>query len=163
MTVDRYTLISGIQLATRAAAGAALSLAIAEYFGLQYPIYAFIAAVIVTDLSPNQCRQLGLRRIVATLIGAACGALLSEWLPSNPWTIGLGVLIALFLCHVFGARDGARVSGYICGLVLLAHSNEPWFYAFHRFVETVLGIVVAWAISYVPKLIKLDEPEDSNS
>ena len=43
----------GIQLAVRGAAGAGLSIAIAQFFNLQYPIYAFIAAVIVTDLTPS--------------------------------------------------------------------------------------------------------------
>jgi uncharacterized membrane protein YccC len=46
-----------------------------------------------------------------------------------------------------------KVAGYICGIVLLEHATEPHSYAFLRFLETVIGVLVAWAISYVPKLI----------
>src|SRR4051812_11076017 len=58
-------LMSGFQLALRAAVAAGLSIAIAQALGLQYPIYAFLAAVIVTDLLPSQSRQLGMRRLLA--------------------------------------------------------------------------------------------------
>jgi hypothetical protein len=65
---------SGLQLAMRAGLAAGLSIAIAQFFKLEYPIYAFIAAVIVTDLSPAQSRRLGFIRIVATVVGALLGA-----------------------------------------------------------------------------------------
>jgi uncharacterized membrane protein YgaE (UPF0421/DUF939 family) len=45
--------MSGLQLALRAGLAAGLSIAIAQLFQLQYPIYAFIAAVIVTDPNPT--------------------------------------------------------------------------------------------------------------
>jgi uncharacterized membrane protein YgaE (UPF0421/DUF939 family) len=147
-----------MQLSLRAAVGASLSLAIAYLLGLEYPLYAFIAAVIVTDLLPSQTRQLGLKRIVATVVGAVCGAVLSPLLPPDPWAIGLGVLAAMLLSNLLHADDGAKVAGYICGIVLLDHGAEPWSYAFYRFVETMLGIVVALSISMVPKLIRVDEP-----
>jgi uncharacterized membrane protein YgaE (UPF0421/DUF939 family) len=155
--VKSKQLLSGLQLAARASVGAGLSMGIATLLGLEYPIYAFIAAVIVTDLSPAQSRQLGLRRIVATIVGAICGAALSFVLPQEAWAIAVGVLVAMLLTQAVGAPDGAKVAGYICGLVVLLHNANPWEYAFFRFIETVLGVIVAWLISYVPKLIRLEE------
>ena len=67
------------------------------------------------------------------------------------------ILLAMLACQIIHARDGARVAGYICGIVLLDHSASPWAYAFHRLLETALGVGVAWAISYVPKLIRMAE------
>lgn len=123
---------------------------------LHHPIYAFIAAVIVTDLSPAQSRRLGLRRILATVIGAVCGAALSQLLGPGPVAVGIAVVSAMLLGTLLGAGDGARVAGYICGIVVLDHTAEPWLYATQRFVETALGVIVAWGISYVPKLIGPD-------
>lgn len=142
-----------VQLSLRAATAAILSLLIADWFDLRYPIYAFIAAMLVTDLDPAVSRRLGVRRLGATIVGACIGALLTGLLPSNPWTIGLGALAAMLASQLLRVDEGARVAGYICGIVLLEHSLEPWTYASHRFLETAIGILAAWAISYVPKLI----------
>ena len=149
---------SSAQLSLRAAVAAILSLLLAGWLDLRYPLYAFIAAILVTDLDPAMSRRLGLRRLGATVIGACLGAVLTGLLPSNAWTIGLGALAAMLASQLLRAEDGARVAGYICGLVLLEHSFEPWTYAFHRFLETALGIIAAWAVSYVPKLIPGVDP-----
>lgn len=145
---------SSVQLSVRATTAAIVSLVAADAFELRYPIYAFIAAVLVTDLDAKTSRRLGLRRLGATVIGACCGALLTQLLPTGSWSVGAGVLVAMLASQLLKAEDGARVAGYICGIILLDHSYEPWTYALHRFLETGLGILAAWAISYVPKLIE---------
>lgn len=156
--MNLHTFATGLQLAVRAGVAAGVSYELAQLLGLQYPFYAFLAAVIATDLSPSQSRQLGLRRLLATIVGAACGALLSPLLPPGAWAIGIGILIAMLISEVLDARDGAKVAGYICGIVILFHDSEPWRYAVFRFVETVLGVTVAWVVSYVPKLLRTSEP-----
>jgi uncharacterized membrane protein YgaE (UPF0421/DUF939 family) len=156
------SLASAAQLSTRAAVAAGLSLALARILNLEYPIYAFIAAVIVTDLSPAQTTRLGWRRLVATIVGATCGAALSGTFPPGPLTIGFGVLIAMLTCSLIRMQEGAKVAGYICGIVMLAYGAEPWSYAFYRLFETMLGIGVAWVISLVPKLLPSDTPESQN-
>lgn len=158
--MDKRTLTSGVQLAVRAAVAAGLALAVAELLGFEHPLYAFLAAVIVTDLAPAQSRQLGGQRVLATVVGASSGAALSALLAPGPVGVGLGVLAAMLLCQFAPARGGAKVAGYICGIVLLEHRTEPWTYASHRLLETLLGVVVATLVSYVPKLVRLDEPED---
>jgi hypothetical protein len=39
----------------------------------------------------------------------------------------------------------------------------PWVHAFERFVETVVGVSVAWSISYVPKLIWMKDTKDHSA
>ncbi len=144
------------QLAFRAGLAGGVATWIASLLGFEHPIYAFIAAVIVTDLSPAQCQRLGLRRVFATIIGALCGAVLSQLLGPGPAAVGIGVIVAMLAGSLFGAGDGARVAGYICGIVMLDYAAEPWAYAAQRFAETILGVLVAWGISFVPKLVDLD-------
>lgn len=152
-------LYRSIQLSVRAGVGAGLSAGLALLLGLQFPLYAFIAAVIVTDLSPSRTRQLGVQRIVATVVGAGCGALLSQLTAPGPWALALGVLLAMQACHLIKAQDGAKVAGYICAIVLFEHTANAWSYALFRLVETMLGIGVATAISFVPKLIRIEESD----
>jgi uncharacterized membrane protein YgaE (UPF0421/DUF939 family) len=107
---------SGIQLALTAAAAADLSIAIARFLKLEYPIYAFLAAVIVTDLTPSLSRQLGLRRLMATMVGATCGAALSPVFPPGPWAVALGIFLAMLVSQPLKAGYGAGVAGCICGI-----------------------------------------------
>ena len=145
-----------IQLALRSTIAAVLSLIAARWLELEYPIYAFIAAVIVTDLKPGTSQKLGLRRMGATFVGAVCGASLSFLVPGGAWSVGIGVFAAMLLAQVLKAGEGARVAGYISGIVLLDHSTAPWSYALYRFLETALGVLIAWAISFTPKLMDSD-------
>ncbi len=121
---------------------------IAQALQLPFPLYAFIAAVIVTDLQPATSRQLGLRRIWATVIGASCGAAMAQVVPSGVTGVGIGILVAMLLAQFLKAGEGVKVAGYISGIVLLEHAAEPHSYAFLRFVETVIGVLAAWGISY---------------
>jgi uncharacterized membrane protein YgaE (UPF0421/DUF939 family) len=145
--------LSAIQLAIRAGVAGGLAAWIATRVALEHPLYAFIAAVIATDLSAAQSRKLGLRRIFATAIGGICGAALSQLLGPGSGAVGLAVFVAMVVASVLGAGEGTRVAGFICGIVVLEHSAEPWVYGAQRFVETVLGVVIAWGVSFLPKLL----------
>jgi uncharacterized membrane protein YgaE (UPF0421/DUF939 family) len=154
--VKHRTEVVGILLALRVALAAAIAFALADFLQLNHPIYAFIAAVIVTDRSPQLSRKLGLMRIATTIIGAATGAALSQVVGPGVLSLGVSVLVAMLACQALGMSDGAKVAGYICGLILLDHRGEPWTYAVDRFIETLLGVVVAWGVSAVPHLIRID-------
>ena len=155
--------LTGLQRSLRAGVGASVAYALAQLLGLDHPIFAFTAAVIVTDLKPAQSRELGLRRLGATLVGGLIGAALSMVLPSTPWAIGAGVLAAMLLCDMLGARQGAKIAGYISGLIVFEHSLEPWHDAFYRMIETALGVTVAWAVAYVPKLLPPEHTDEGDA
>lgn len=149
--------IGNLQLAVRSGLAASVSLGLGRLIGLEYPVYALLASVIVTEHSPSQTRTLGLRRLVATVIGALCGAVLSTVLSPVPWAVGLSVLVAMLLSLVLHAPEVAKVAGYTCGIVVLSHGPERWSYATSRMLETALGITVAWLVSHLPKLIRIDD------
>jgi uncharacterized membrane protein YgaE (UPF0421/DUF939 family) len=70
------------------------------------------------------------------------------------------VCAMMLLCHALKLDGAAKVSGYICGIVVLEHSGNAWYYAGERLVETLVGIGVALALSLVPKLIRVDAGGD---
>jgi uncharacterized membrane protein YgaE (UPF0421/DUF939 family) len=155
--VTRSSLAPGLQVSVRAALAAGLSVAAAQLLGLEFPIYAMIAAVIVTNLSAERTRQLGLPRLVGTVVGTTLGAGLSPLLLPRPAALVLTVMAAMFICHLLRLADAAKVAGYVCGIVLLEHDAEPWVYGFYRLTETVLGIGIAVLVSLVPKVIDAGE------
>jgi uncharacterized membrane protein YgaE (UPF0421/DUF939 family) len=145
-----------IQLSLRAALAAGLSVAVAQLLSLPFPIYAMISAVLVTDLEAAESRKLALPRLAATVLGTLMGASINSVLPTSLWTIVFGVLGAMLLSDLLRLRHAAKVAGYICGVVLIDHGEQPWFYAAMRMAETVVGIGVALLVSVLPKLIPLD-------
>lgn len=156
--IDLHTVTGGAGLALRATLGAAISFGLAKSLGLQYPIYALVAAIIVTDFVSSETTRLGMRRLVGTVVGAICGAALGSMLEPNVLTVGLGIFVSILVCYLTKAQDGARIAGFTAALVMLDHGKDPWTYGFFRFIETALGIGVAWLISLVPRLIRLHAP-----
>jgi uncharacterized membrane protein YgaE (UPF0421/DUF939 family) len=144
---------AALQVAVRAAVAAGLSVAIAQYLRFERPHYAMIAAVIVTELSPEQTRQLGLMKFGGTVVGAGVGALLGQIMQPNPFSVGLGIVVSMLLSYALRLRDAARLAGFTSGIVLLNFSEAPWHYSYRRLLETTLGIAMAVLVSYVPKLI----------
>lgn len=146
----------------RAASAAGLAVASAQLLALQHPIYAVIAAVLVIDLSPSKTLQLALQRLAGTVVGAAVGAALSYVLPPGPMAVGLSILAAMLLSYVARLQAAAKLAGYVCGIVVLAHGADPWSYALYRLIETFLGIGMAVLVSLIPKLMRAEEPARRN-
>ena len=150
-------LLSGCLLSLRAALGATVAYALARSLELPHPVYALVAAIVVTDFYSTETRNLGLQRLAATFIGAACAVLLWTIVEPREWVIGLGILMAMAVCHVCNFGGGAKVAGFVSAVVLLSYGEHPWTHAWYRLTETIVGIGVAWLISLVPRLIQLDD------
>ena len=140
-----------------------MAVGIAQLLRLQYPLYALVGAVIVTDLSPSETRRLGLQRLAGTLLGATAGALVSEILPPYAWVVGLSILAAMFLSHLLHLEGAAKITGYVCGIVVLNHGDHPWSYALYRLVETLVGVGMGLLVSVVPKLIPVEKFKQRDS
>jgi uncharacterized membrane protein YgaE (UPF0421/DUF939 family) len=156
----RPSAVTAFQVSTRAGVAAALSLFFARRLNLPFPVYALIAAIIVTDLSPATTRRLALQRLVGTFLGAIFGAVVTVATPASQTaapTVALAVVGTMLLSHLIGIPAAARLAGYVCAIVLVSFSDQPWTYAAYRCVETILGIATAVGVSFVPKLIRVDE------
>jgi hypothetical protein len=107
----------------RRTGGRFFATAVAQILRLPFPLYAMIAAVIVTELTPSQTRKLGMRRLVGTVLGAIFGATLSPLLQNAPWAIALSIMAAMLITHLLRLQDAAKMAGYVCAIVLLNHSG----------------------------------------
>ena len=135
-----------MRMSLRAALAAGLAIWTAQALGLQYPIYALISAIIVTDLLPSKTRELALRRFIGNAVGAVCGTFLSMALGGTAFSVAFAVFITIYISYILRLHDASRVAGYVCGVVVLGHAAEPANYAWWRFVETSIGLAFAMAI-----------------
>lgn len=151
---SRFEVLTRFGLTIRAAVGAGLSYAIAALLHFQHPIFALIAAVIVTDFSASETSRLALQRLAGTLVGAVVGASLRSFVEPNALTLGTAVLLGMPVCYLIRAPNGAKLAGYVAAITMLDPGGNPWRYASYRLVETMVGVGVAWTLSLVPRLIR---------
>ena len=150
--------VTATQLSVRAAMAAALAFLVAELLGADYAIYALVAAVIVTDLSPAKSRRLAIQRMAGTIIGAVTGALLLYVLPNGPIALALAIFGAMMVTQAFRFEiSAARVAGYVAAIVMFAFRDDPWRYAFDRAWETLVGIGSALVVGLVPLWVRKEK------
>ena len=147
-----------ILLGVRAALASVIAVGIAQSMKLTYPLYAVVAAVIVTDVSSQKTQESGVQRLLGTALGAAAGPLFVLALGDSLPGVGAAIMTLIFVCYLTGYGEAAKLAGYVAGLVVLDHSDAPWTYARDRFVETSLGIVLAIVMSLlIPERRRADD------
>jgi uncharacterized membrane protein YccC len=146
--------VASLQLSSRAAVAAGITVTIAQAAGLAFPVYAMIAAVIVTDLDSSKTREQAIPRLAGTLAAGVAGALASQWLPPAGWAVAIAILVPMFAFRAFGMPEAAKLAGYVTALIVLQHTGHAWMYAVDRVIETLLGVSVAVLVSFAPKLLR---------
>jgi uncharacterized membrane protein YgaE (UPF0421/DUF939 family) len=144
-------LVPSFVLSSRVALAAGIAVAVANALELPFPIYALIAAVIVTDLSPARTRELAAPRMFGTVLGALLGAAACEVLAPGAISAGLCVFAAMSLTCAMRMENAARLAGYLAALVVLGYRDSPWTYGLYRLIETTIGIAVAVLVSLLPR------------
>ena len=139
ITLGKYALKMGL--------AATFSSVIAEKLHLKYPIYALIAPIIVMGTTRGSTWTAGINRIKGTIIGTIAGAIFESIFGSNPLSLLAATTLVIFLCRYWGLGEAYRLAGYVTAIVLLEHSDQPWLYAWGRFLETILGIVMALLVN----------------
>src|SRR5699024_4115977 len=98
----------------------------------------------VTDRNPAETRKLAIRRVISTAIGAACGVALAQMLGSSSSEAAVAIFVAMMLSIAVTQLGDPKLAAYLAALIIINFHDNPLHYAFYRFAETVIGIVVAW-------------------
>jgi uncharacterized membrane protein YgaE (UPF0421/DUF939 family) len=141
-------------IGVRCALAALASVEVSRYFGLQYPIYALVAAILVTEYHGEETRQQSVTRFSGNVLGIIAGGVLGTLLGGHSWVIGLAAFCMILLCYSCGLTAAAKLSAFVAALTVMDHSKTPWLYGRDRIIETLIGIgfaVLASLIIPVPK------------
>lgn len=138
---------------------AAALCALVYYFLDRNPTFACIGAIFGMGSSFMQSRLHGGNRFFGTMVGGFIGmglfAIYMELFPdgSNSWVLipltFVGVIILILLCqHIW--VGGVQPGGVVLCILLFNTPVESYVsYALYRILDTTIGVLVAWAVSYV--------------
>lgn len=138
---------------------AAALCALVYYFLDRNPTFACIGAIFGMGSSFMQSRLHGGNRFFGTMVGGFIGmglfAIYMELFPdgNNAWVLipltFVGVIILILLCqHIW--VGGVQPGGVVLCILLFNTPVESYVsYALYRILDTTIGVLVAWAVSYV--------------
>jgi uncharacterized membrane protein YgaE (UPF0421/DUF939 family) len=139
----------------KTALAVALALAVSRLLGLQYPVFAGVAAVICMQPTVFGSIRSGSQRIQATVIGAAFSLLaliamhhVPFLLAVRPLVVGLAVLVVMAVTIRLRWFDSLVLAAATVVVIMVLPAGENiYFYALDRTVVTFIGIVVATVVN----------------
>lgn len=125
----------------------ALAFLACRAMGSLYPFYAVVSVIVVLQPTLGTTWLSSLRRIGGTLVGIPLGGLLATSHMPPALALGIGVATVVFVCTRLGLREGVPVSAFALASIVANHPDQPWVFAWHRLLDTVVGIGVAIAVN----------------
>jgi uncharacterized membrane protein YgaE (UPF0421/DUF939 family) len=127
---------------------AILAVLLANLLGLSHAYWAAVSAIVVmgwdTTLTFASCRD----RIIGTAIGALMG-----WVTFYAWhghyfIYGVSVALCIFVCSALQFDKAGRLAAATLSLIVLVQpDNSPGHVALARFLEIVIGVAMALAVT----------------
>ena len=126
-----------------------LSIAIGQMLNLRSPFFAGIAAIMAMQTSVSESLSKGRDRMYGTVLGALIALIFSIIAPENTLFIGLGTLIIIYVSNVVGWTKSVQMSMVVfLSIILNQQDGGRVAYAFHRILDTFVGLIIGTAINY---------------
>ena len=126
------------------------------------PFFLVIAALQGLQPYQREVKEVAVRNVIGTLVGAGCSLLilLTEIFVLIPigasdfwfsFFITLGVAVALYSAVVLGHGESAYFSAvvYLCIIMVHMDNQSPFLYVLQRLVETLCGIGIGMAVNQI--------------
>jgi hypothetical protein len=133
--------------ALKTAVAAMVAMLTSRALGITDSSWAVISAVIVMQVNLGSSLSASRSRILGTTIGALVGAAGVWVLGVTPWSVGAMLIVTILLCTSLRLEDGYRLAAATTAIVMLAEGPDVWSVGFYRFVNVILGILAAVAVS----------------
>ena len=151
--------IPGVGMRNVKTALAAAFCAFIYYFFDRSPAFACIGAIFGMGSDMEDSRKNGGNRLFGTLIGGLLGMVLFRLYlfiePTGKYTLWLvpltfiGTVILIVLCQMVWV-GGVQPGGVVLCILLFNTPVATYIsYALNRFLDTTIGVLVAWAVSYI--------------
>lgn len=124
--------------------------AVSNILHLDHPFIAVIATVMSMGKSIDLSVRSGKNKMIGVLIGSLIGCGFATISPGNAGLCGIGIILALYLCHFFRLDGAGALSSFAFAAVLFkASPAAPWRYALSCAGTAAMGIAAAVAINLI--------------
>lgn len=117
-------------------------------------LFAAIAAVICVQDTVENSLNIGINRLVGTLLGGILGVIflyITNGLHLQnvlPLVVSIGVSLIIYICNLIKKPSACSISSITLMSILVSQSyNDPLVYSIQRTVETAFGVIVAILIN----------------
>ncbi|QIF02266.1 FUSC family protein [Roseimicrobium sp. ORNL1] len=141
--------LPSLEDAVRTAVAATASFFVAYLAQMPEAYWATIATLVVMQSTLGATLTLSIGRMVATALGAVCGAVEAIYFGANLIAFTVAVFV-MGLCSIALRleKTAYRYAGItLAVVVLIPHAHSPWMTALHRFIEVSIGILVALVVA----------------
>lgn len=126
-----------------------LVLLVSQILDINNPLFAGIATLITMQSSVSGSWEAGKNRMLGTVLGAVIGLIFSTLAPNNPFVIGIGVVIIIYLCNLLDWKKAITISSIVFMAIMLNQDEGSRLnYSIFRTLDTFLGIIVGMIVNY---------------
>lgn len=108
----------------------------------QYPYFAALGAILTVQVTVVDSINKAMQRVVGIIGGVIVSIIIGHWLPLNPSSITLVVLIGMAVSTALRLKPQITSQVAVSSLLVLAFGGTHG-YAVDRIVETMIGCVIA--------------------
>lgn len=121
------------------------------------PFYSAIAAIICLKSDVEGSRDIGINRVLGTMLGGLCGLLYLLIVPANylPRLLELILIslissIIIWIMAMAGKPKAISIMAIVFLSITINHGNEgnlPFLFAFNRTFDTMVGVIMAIVVN----------------
>lgn len=122
------------------------------------PFYSAIAAIICLKSDVEGSREIGINRVIGTMLGGLCGLLYLLIVPANylPRSVELILIsllasIIIWVMAMAGKPKAISIMAIVFLSITINHGNEgnlPFLFAFNRTFDTMVGVIMAIVVNW---------------
>lgn len=115
-------------------------------------LWSVVAAMVVLQANLGATYQAIITRFFGVLIGSTLGALVSWVFGAHILLLGVTIFLTMIVCSLLNLKESYRIACLSVAVVMipwgLHQEISPWTFAFFRFLDTLVGILVAVAVAH---------------
>lgn len=129
-----------------------LTLLVCNALKVENPFFALIASSMAVESSVSESLNVSKNRMIGTMIGALLAIIFSLILPTQPLSVGLGIIALIYISNTLELRKSIKISAIVFVAILVNNDETTRIqYAIFRSFDTFIGLSIGSLVNYYIK------------